>query len=45
MKEIYPKAYFSSVLDIKIGFLIKNKITFLAIYVETAWKSVKNFDL
>lgn len=26
-------------------FLIQNKITFLAIYVETVWKSVKNFDL
>ena len=34
MKEIYPKAYFSSVLDIKIGFLIKNKIKALILDVD-----------
>ena len=34
MKKIYPKAYFSSVLDIKIGFLIKNKIKALILDVD-----------
>ena len=34
MKTIYPKAYFSSVLDIKIGFLIKNKIKALILDVD-----------
>ena len=34
MKKIYPKAYFSSVLDIKIGFLMKNKIKALILDVD-----------
>ncbi len=34
MKVIYPNAYFSSVLDIKIGFLIKNKIKALILDVD-----------
>ena len=34
MKNIYPNAYFSSVLDIKIGFLIKNKIKALILDVD-----------
>ena len=34
MKKIYPKAYFNSVLDIKIGFLIKNKIKALILDVD-----------
>ena len=34
MKVIYPNAYFSSVLDIKIEFLIKNKIKALILDVD-----------
>ena len=34
MKKIYPNAYFSSVLDIKIGFLLKNKIKALILDVD-----------
>ena len=34
MKVIYPNAYFSGVLDIKIGFLIKNKIKALILDVD-----------
>ena len=34
MKNIYPNAYFSSVLDIKIGFLLKNKIKALILDVD-----------
>ena len=34
MKNIYPNAYFSIVLDIKIGFLLKNKIKALILDVD-----------
>ena len=34
MKKIYPNAYFGSVLDIKISFLIKNKIKALILDVD-----------
>ena len=34
MKKIYPNAYFSSVLEITIGFLIKNKIKALILDVD-----------
>ena len=34
MKKIYPNAYFSNVLDIKISFLLKNKIKVLILDVD-----------
>ena len=34
MKKIYPNAYFNNVLEIKISFLIKNKIKALILDVD-----------
>ena len=43
MKKIYPKAYFSSVLDIKIGFLMKNKIKAILKAIKTFFRQILLF--